>query len=123
MSPTTPFVGRTDELRTLEAALASAADGAPSAVEVVGPAGIGKSRLLAELRARADALGFVALSGAGAEFEQDLPFWVFVDALDEYVAGVDPRRLERLDPGVRAELSEVLPVPRRGERDAGARAA
>jgi ATP/maltotriose-dependent transcriptional regulator MalT len=105
----TPLVGRTAELGALDAALETAAGGAPSAVEVIGPAGIGKSRLLAELSARADAQGYIALTGAGAEYEQDLPFWIFVDALDEYVAGVDPRRLERLDPAVRAELSQVLP--------------
>ena len=32
-----------------------------------------------------------------------------VDALDEYVAGLDPRKLESLDDGVRAELGQLLP--------------
>ena len=41
------------------------------------------------------------LTGAASELERDLPFWVFVDALDEYVGGIDPRRLERLDDAVR----------------------
>jgi ATP/maltotriose-dependent transcriptional regulator MalT len=109
MPTATPFVGRGSELGLLDTALASAEAGRSAAVEIVGPAGIGKSRLLAELSARADARGHIALTGSGAEFEQDLPFWVFVDALDEYVAGVDPRRLERLDPVVRAELGQVLP--------------
>ena len=27
------------------------------------------------------------LSGSASELERDLPFWVFVDALDEYVEG------------------------------------
>ena len=49
------------------------------------------------------------LAGAGAELEQDLPFWVFVDALDEYVESIEPRRLERLDDAVRSELGQVLP--------------
>ena len=49
------------------------------------------------------------LGGAGAELEQDLPFWIFVDALDEYVESIDPRRLDRLDAQVRAELGQVLP--------------
>ena len=93
------FVGRTAELDALDAALAALERGTPRAVEVVGPPGIGKSRLLAELGARADARGHVVLSGSGAELEQDLPYWVFVDALDEYVDGLDPRRLERLDAG------------------------
>ena len=61
-------------------------------MEIVGAAGIGKTRLLAELAARADARGHIVLTGSGAELERDLPFWVFVDALDEYIESVEPRR-------------------------------
>ena len=104
-----PFVGRTSELAAFDEALDTLDRGAPRAVEVLGPAGIGKSRLLAELAARADVREHLVLAGSGAELEQDLPFWVFVDALDQYVEGLDPRRLERLDPAVRAELGRVLP--------------
>ncbi|HEV2784911.1 MAG TPA: AAA family ATPase, partial [Solirubrobacteraceae bacterium] len=109
MLTATPFVGRSTELDLLDGALAAAQAGTATAVEVIGPAGIGKSRLLAELASRADARGAVALTGAAAEYEQDLPFWVFVDALDEYVASLDPRVLDRLDPAVGAELAHVLP--------------
>ena len=104
------FVGRTAELDALDAALTALEGGSPRAVELVGPAGIGKSRLLAELGARAAARGYVVLGGSGAELEQDLPYWVFVDALDDYVEGLDPRRLERLDAGVRSELGQLLPA-------------
>jgi predicted ATPase len=78
-----PLVGRNAELGVLDAALETVSGGAPAAVEIVGPAGIGKTRLLAELGARADVRGAITVTGAGAEYEQDLPFWVFVDALDE----------------------------------------
>jgi ATP/maltotriose-dependent transcriptional regulator MalT len=50
------------------------------------------------------------LSGSASELEADLPYWVFVDALEEYVAGLDPRRLESLDDGVRSELALVFPA-------------
>src|SRR6185437_10749065 len=100
------FVGRLAELDALDAALTALEDGRPRAVEVVGPAGIGKSRLLAELGARADARGHVVLSGSGAELEQDLPYWVFVDALDDHIAGLDPRALDRLDAATRLELGQ-----------------
>ncbi|HEU4657702.1 MAG TPA: AAA family ATPase [Capillimicrobium sp.] len=103
------LVGRAAELAAVDELLTELERGTPRALEILGPAGIGKSRLLAELGARADARGHVVLSGAGAELEQDLPFWVFVDALDPYVAAIEPRRLERLDPIVRAELGDVLP--------------
>ena len=104
------FVGRIAELDALDASLTALEGGAPRAVEVVGPAGIGKSRLLSELGARAGARGHVVLSGSGAELERDLPYWVFVDALDDYVAGLDPRRLDRLDAATRSELGQFLPA-------------
>ncbi len=110
MPVATTFVGRTAELAVLDDALARLDDGAAGALEVIGPAGIGKTRLLAELAAKADTRGQLVLTGAGAELEQDLPFWIFVDALDEYVEGLEPRRLERLEPSVRAELAQVLPA-------------
>ena len=40
---------------------------------------------------------------------RDLPFWVFVNALDDYVRGLDPRLFDLLDGDVRAELAHVLP--------------
>ena len=49
------------------------------------------------------------LSGSASELERDLPFWVFVDALDDYIRGLDPRLLDLLDPDVRAELANVFP--------------
>ena len=109
MPAVTTFVGRKGELDMLEESLDAVGRGEPRAVEIVGPAGIGKTRLLAELSQRADARGQIVLTGAGAELEQDLPFWVFVDALDEYVESIEPRRVERLDDAVRSELGQVLP--------------
>ncbi len=104
------FVGRTTELNALDAALVALEGGVPRAVEVVGPAGIGKSRLLSELGARANGRGHAVLTGSGAELEQDLPYWVFVDALDDHVASLEPRRLDRLDETTRAELGQFLPA-------------
>jgi predicted ATPase len=97
MSVTRPLVGRSAELRALEDALARLDGGQAQAVELVGPAGIGKTRLLAELGERAESRGHLVLVGTGAELERELPFWVFVDALDEYLEGIEPRRLEPLE--------------------------
>jgi DNA-binding NarL/FixJ family response regulator len=110
MSVVSTFVGRSTELDRLAEALGALERGEPRAVQVIGPAGIGKTRLLAELAHRAEDRGHIVLSGTGAELEQDLPFWVFVDALDEYVEGIDPRRIERLDDAVRAALGQVFPA-------------
>jgi ATP/maltotriose-dependent transcriptional regulator MalT len=78
-------------------------------LDLSGEPGIGKSRLLAELGERADTRGHLVLTGAASELERDVPFWVFVDALDEFVHALDPRRLAGLDDAARAELASVLP--------------
>ena len=43
------------------------------------------------------AAGWLVLTGSASELERELPFWVFVDALDEYVQALEPRRLDALD--------------------------
>ena len=103
------LVGRAAELDRLVAALGGLERGQPAAVELLGAAGIGKTRLLAEFGDRVEADGVLVLGGRGAEQERDLPFWVFVDALDDYIQGLEPRRLRGLDDEVRAELGQVFP--------------
>jgi ATP/maltotriose-dependent transcriptional regulator MalT len=85
------------------------AAGAAGAIEVTGAAGIGKTRLLAEVAARADARGYIVLRGAAADLERDIAFWVFIEALDEYVESAEPRRLGNLSDEVRTELARVFP--------------
>ena len=103
------LVGRDAELTSLDHALAELEQGRPVALELAGEPGIGKTRLLAELASRADARGWLVLAGSASELEDELPFWVFVDALDEYVHGLEPRQLDSMDDDARAELAHVLP--------------
>jgi DNA-binding NarL/FixJ family response regulator len=103
------FVGRAEELGLLNEVLTEIDQGRAAAIELVGEPGIGKTRLLAEFAARADARGRLVLSGSASELERDLPFSVFVDALDEYLRGLDADRLARLDADVRNELAHVFP--------------
>ena len=109
MPAATQLVGRPAELDAFDGLLAALDGGSPAAVTIVGEPGIGKTRLLAELADRAEARGQLVLTGSASELERDLPFWVFVDALDEYAEGLDPRRLEQLDATARTELSHVFP--------------
>jgi DNA-binding NarL/FixJ family response regulator len=109
MALATHLVGRASELDSVDRLLAQVGEGRSTALELVGEPGIGKTRLLAELAARADKRGYLVLTGRAGELELDLPFWVFVDALDEYVHGLDPHRLDSLDGDVRAELATVFP--------------
>src|SRR5262245_24522629 len=101
------LVGRAAETRSLDDLLAGLSRGDAGALEIVGEPGIGKTRLLAELAERADERRCLVLTGSAAELENDLPFWVFVDALDDYVHGLEPQRLDSLD---RAQLGHVLPA-------------
>ena len=89
------LVGRAEELSSLDRVLAEVDQGRSAATLLVGEPGIGKTRLLAEVAARADARGHLVLSGSASELERDLPFSVFVDALDEYVRGLGPEPLQR----------------------------
>src|SRR5215207_4287418 len=103
------LVGRAAEMKVVDGALGDLDRGRPPPLMVQGEPGIGKTRLLAELGRRAEARGYTVLSGSASELERDLPFWVFVDALDEYVAGLDPRLIASLREDVRSELAQVLP--------------
>jgi DNA-binding CsgD family transcriptional regulator/tetratricopeptide (TPR) repeat protein len=76
------FVGRVDEISRLLDLLERAERGEPSVALVAGDAGVGKSRLLAELAARAEARGARVLIGGCMEAgDVGLPYVPFVDAL------------------------------------------
>src|SRR5437660_5171455 len=103
------FVGRAEELGSLDEILAEVDEGRAAAIELIGEPGIGKTRLLAEFARGADTRGRLVLVGSASELERDLPFSVFVDALDEYLRGLDSSRLQHLDEEVLTELAQVFP--------------
>jgi DNA-binding SARP family transcriptional activator len=70
-----PLVGRAVEVAALDAVLDAAAAGAPAAALVVGEAGVGKSRLLREVTARAAARGFAVATGRGSRDDGAPPLW------------------------------------------------
>src|SRR3954447_22735915 len=115
VSPVEP-VGRASELAGLREALDAVGHGAPGCVAVEGDAGIGKTFLLSELRSLAEQRGHLVLMGSGSEFERDLPFGVFVDALDDYVAS----QMLDIEGATNREwlpdLAGVLPALRRGDQ-------
>jgi class 3 adenylate cyclase len=75
-----PFVGREDELATLEGWLRAARLDGPIIIAVSGEAGIGKSRLLHEAERRARRSGFNVL-GASCQEDLDVPFLPILSAL------------------------------------------
>ncbi|MDW5597799.1 BREX system ATP-binding domain-containing protein, partial [Conexibacter stalactiti] len=113
MTPAAPsIVGRSAELRAVGDALDAVEAGTFAAVAVEGEPGIGKTRLLDELRAAARSRGQVVLDGAGAEFERDAPFGVVVDALDGFLADTDGDLSRALEPDALDELERIFPALR-----------
>src|SRR3954447_9926818 len=113
---TGPIIGREVELGELDELLGALKSGVSACVTIEGEPGIGKTRLLSELGRRAQANECLVLTGAAAEFERDLPFGVWADALDAHVSAL------ALDPemDLALELAEILPSLRRstsGRRD------
>ena len=51
----------------------------------------------------------LVLDGRGSEYEIDVPFAILVDALDEYLAGLDGARLDRVAGEAAADLGAVFP--------------
>ena len=77
-------------------------------VVIWGEPGIGKTSLIHEALTRSARRGFATLSGRAAEYEQDLPFAVFTEALERHVNAVDIERLG-IDERHLAPLTSVLP--------------
>ena len=99
------LVGRERELAAAGAAIADVASGESRVLAILGETGIGKSALLDALHERAAAAGLLVLDGRAAEHERDVPFGLVVDALDDHVATLHPRRIE----SVGADLAAALP--------------
>ena len=107
-SPT--FIGRIEELQTLEAAQARAADGEPAVVLVGGEAGVGKTRLVAELVARAADGTRVLAGGCVPVGDGALPYAPIVEALRALVGDLGAGAVRELVGPSWPELTRLLPA-------------
>ncbi|HEX8120391.1 MAG TPA: AAA family ATPase [Solirubrobacteraceae bacterium] len=116
------FVGRRSELAELEQLLAQTAGGRAQMAFVTAESGMGKTRLVDELAARARADGTRVLFGECIELGAgELPYAPIVGALRPLARNQDPV-LDALG-SARAELAQLLPElgePRRSSNDLGA---
>ncbi|MFJ8581120.1 AAA family ATPase [Micromonospora sp. NPDC093277] len=76
-----PLVGRDDTMAVLDSAVAAVARGTGGCVVVEGPAGIGKSRILATAMELAGARGVSVAAGRATELDRVAPLTTFLAAL------------------------------------------
>jgi DNA-binding CsgD family transcriptional regulator/tetratricopeptide (TPR) repeat protein len=108
-SPT--FVGRVEELELLEAARRRAADGEPAVVLVGGEAGVGKTRLVAELTSRCATEGTPVLVGGCVPVgDGALPYAPIVEALRALLGDVGVGVVRELVGPSWPEVARLLPA-------------
>jgi class 3 adenylate cyclase/tetratricopeptide (TPR) repeat protein len=81
----TPFVGREEELRLLLSRWERACDGEGQLVLVIGEAGIGKSRLVAEFHDRIRDTRHIWMESAGEQFFENSPFHAVIEMLSQWL--------------------------------------
>jgi DNA-binding CsgD family transcriptional regulator/tetratricopeptide (TPR) repeat protein len=98
------FVGRARELEELERMLAAAQAGSGTTVLLAGDAGIGKTRLAAELASRAREAGFEVLLGRSIDLVgTELPYQPFAEAMRPLG---EPWRVDGQAPGSQLRVFE-----------------
>lgn len=120
-----PMIGRDRELGELRGVLGQLDRGAGQAVSVLGEAGLGKSRLMVELRRQAEDDGVLArvdwLEARSVSYETGTPYAPFVRVLRRFFnVAVKPsagcyaqmvRLLDELSPGTSVDLAPYLAHP------------
>ena len=105
--PLSAFVGRERELRLLENLLAEVEAGRGQAVGVVGEPGVGKSRVLLELRRTLSARDTGYLEGRCLSFGSAIPYAPVLDLVRTQCGLSDPDTPEVIAAKVRAELAKL----------------
>lgn len=103
------LIGRERETSALWDRFEAAAAGHTSVALVAGEPGIGKSRLIEALAARAAAAGATVLRGGASDAEGMPPYLPFLEALGRYIRTAPPDRLrDEAGPGA-PTLAAILP--------------
>jgi DNA-binding CsgD family transcriptional regulator len=103
------LIGRAPQLDALERRIALARDEHGQVALIVGEAGIGKSRLVAETRARAVEHGFAIFQGRCFEPDRALPYAPLLDLLRAFLAAHIVDEIADALGSSAAELAKLLP--------------
>jgi DNA-binding CsgD family transcriptional regulator len=113
MTAPAPIIGRARELATLRSVVDSVRAGKSRIAFVEGEAGIGKSRLLAEVLEASDVTGVLVLGGKADELHGARPFGAIADALAGSPRAPIPRRAV-LDTALAGSKAIALPADMAG---------
>jgi ABC-type transport system substrate-binding protein/class 3 adenylate cyclase len=105
--PSLPLVGRDFELTVLERTMDALVEGRGAIVSIIGEPGIGKTRLVWEVRDRyRERARFI--EARGVSYAQNFPYWPIRDLLREWlgVGATTPEARVRLE--LKAELAHLL---------------
>ncbi|HEY2716524.1 MAG TPA: AAA family ATPase [Solirubrobacterales bacterium] len=102
------LIERESELGSLDALLDGLAEGRSRAALIEGPAGIGKTRLLAAARAAAKERGIPSLGARGSELEREFPFGVVRQMLEPALLA-RPNRTELFEGAAEVAASVFAP--------------
>src|SRR5262245_65945825 len=103
------LVGRAHQLALFGQLLAASSAGQGQIVLLAGEAGVGKSRLVAEVRERAAAEGFAVLQGRCFEADRILPYAALTDLLRDDLAGRTSAEQAAAFPSAAPALATLLP--------------
>jgi class 3 adenylate cyclase/tetratricopeptide (TPR) repeat protein len=114
---TLPMIGREREFARLTAAVSDVGGGAGKLVGITGEAGIGKSRLVAELLALLGERGWIVAQGECQSYATNTPYMVWHDiwrslfGLDRHQSSADQiHTLERRFAAISPDLLERIPL-------------
>jgi DNA-binding CsgD family transcriptional regulator len=109
--PGPALLERGDELARIKSALARIRDGNGSLVVIEGPAGIGKTAVLAAVCSAAEAQGMRVLRSRGAQLEREFAFGVVRQLLEPPLADAPPAQRTDLLQGAAGVAAELLGLP------------
>ena len=103
------LIGRRHELAILERALSTAIQGRGQTLLFAGDAGVGKSRLLDDIAARAASQGWTLLHGNCFEQDTAYPYSLWIDTLRNHVAATNLKSCQEAFGPFGAELTKFFP--------------
>jgi tetratricopeptide (TPR) repeat protein/transcriptional regulator with XRE-family HTH domain len=109
-TPASPFVGRSNEYGELLGLIARLTSGNGHLVLIEGEAGIGKSRLMAEMAAYAQQRGLRLLVTHCYEIERAIAYQPVIELATQACLGAPEERLRKITPTLLAEIAALVPA-------------